>query len=102
MADIDIAKLSKEITDKYQITGNTFALVAKTDVKDKIEVEIGDSKQPNFKPQVKIIRWDNEVNFSVRLKDEDTINTATVSTDKDKIIWEKGKFKIIIFIRKYV
>src|SRR3990167_8846349 len=94
MADIDIAKLSKEITDKYQITGNTFALVAKTDVKDKIEVEIGDSKQPNFKPQVKIIRWDNEVNFSVRLKDEDTINTATVSTDKDKIIWEKGNIKI--------
>ena len=30
-------------------------------------VEIGDSKQEDFYPQAKISRWDNEVNFSVRL-----------------------------------
>src|SRR3990167_1228811 len=94
MADIDIAKLSKEITDKYQITGNTFFATPQTNPKDKIDVEVGDSKQQDFYPQTKLIRWDNEVNFSIRLKDEDTLNTATVSTDKDKIIWDKGNIKI--------
>lgn len=90
MADIDKSKLPKELTDKYTIAANTFVAVPKIDPKDKIEVEIGDSKQPDFKPQVKIMRWDNEVNFSVRLKD-DQIEPETISANKDKIVWDKGK-----------
>ena len=33
---------------------------------DEYKIEIGDSKDIDFKPQVKIMRWDNECNFSVR------------------------------------
>lgn len=40
---------------------NIYKLEPSTKVTDKIEVEIGDSKQPDFKPQVKIMRWNNEV-----------------------------------------
>lgn len=42
---------------------------AKSDPKDRIQVEVGDSKQSDFKPQVKIMRWDNEVNFSMRAQE---------------------------------
>ena len=47
------------------------AITPKDDPKDKIEVELGDSKDSTkFHPQVKLMRWDNEVNASFRLKDE--------------------------------
>jgi len=99
---IDPTKLSKEVSDKYSIVSNAFKLdnIKNPELdkigepKDKISVIVGDDKQPDFLPQVKLERWSNEVNFSVRLKDEDTINTATVSTDKDKIVWDKGNIKI--------
>ena len=95
-------KLPKEITDKYSIINNAFRLdkivnaekdVYKNEPKDEINVEIGDTKQTDFYPQVKLQRWSNEVNFSVRLKQDD-YSGAVISTDKDKIVWEKGNFKI--------
>ncbi len=39
---------------------------SKTVDEDLYGVEVGDSKQVDFFPQVKIQRWGNEVNFSVR------------------------------------
>ena len=42
----------------------------KSNPKDRIQVEIGDSKQPDFKPQFKVSRWDNEVNFSMRAEEK--------------------------------
>jgi len=39
---------------------------------ERFEIEIGDSKQQDFKPQVKLIKWDNECNFSVRAIDNET------------------------------
>lgn len=59
--------------------------------KDKIEYEIGDTKQPDFKPQVKLMRWDNEVNLSVRLA-EDLGTTPT--TDGDKVVQEDSTKKL--------
>jgi len=76
-----------------QLNQTTWEEVAKSDPKDKISVIIGDDKQEDFKPQIKIERWDNEVNFSVRLKDTE-IGTEKVSTLQDKIIWDKGNIKI--------
>lgn len=32
----------------------------------EVSVEIGDSKQPDFKPQVKWMRWNNQANLSIR------------------------------------
>lgn len=49
--------------------GDTFVQTAKADPRDRIDVEVGDSKQPDFHPQVKIMRWGNEVNFSLRAEE---------------------------------
>lgn len=37
---------------------------------NNLEVEIGDIKQSDFKPQVKFKKWENEANFSVRLLED--------------------------------
>jgi hypothetical protein len=95
--------ISQEVKDKYSIVSNAFKLdnivnaeldTYKNEPKDETNVIVGDDKQVDFLPQVKLCRWTNEVNFSVRLKDEDTINTATVTTVGDKIVWDKGNIKI--------
>lgn len=45
---------------------DTVFLEPKDDPRDRVEVEIGDSKQPEFLPQTKVLRWDNEANVSMR------------------------------------
>ena len=83
---MDEKEISPEIKQKYSFANNTFKTVPKEDPKDKIEIEVGDSKQPDFKPQLKVMRWDNEVNLSIRLVDDEKTNPV-VTTDKDKILW---------------
>lgn len=84
-------KLSSLVKARYQIRDNTFIRAAKDDPRDRIAVEIGDEKQPStFYPQVKLKRWDNEINLSVRLKDDD-YDTPTIQTSQDKIKWISGK-----------
>lgn len=68
-----------------KIDDTTFISIPKDDPKDKIEVEIGDSKQPDFRPQAKIMRWNNEVNFSLRAEEKE----GAVVEEKD------GKIKYI-------
>ena len=54
--------LTPEITDRYTESGT--ALVSR----DRTWwTEIGDVKDAAFQPQVKLCRWDNESNFSLRL-----------------------------------
>lgn len=89
MAKINLTKLDKATKDKYQITDNTFKVAVKPDVKDLVEVEIGDSKTADkFLPQQKIQRWDNECNVSVRLVHDE--KTPDVIAEDGKIKW-KGK-----------
>jgi ASC-1-like (ASCH) protein len=96
MSTIDTSKISKEIKDKSVIKDNTFIQVAKDNPKDKIDVEIGDSKTlDKFLPQQKIMRWDNEVNCSVRLIHDE--KNPTVKTEGDKIVWEGDKIKAEIY-----
>jgi hypothetical protein len=61
--------------------------------KRRIEIEIGDSKQPDFYPQFKTKHWDNECNFSIRLKDDtyeaDNIRLRT-RAGKQIVEWQKG------------
>jgi len=84
-------KLSSLIKARYQVRDNTFIRAAKDDPRDRVDIEIGDEKQPStFYPQVKIKRWDNECNFSCRLKDND-YDTPTIQTSQDKIKWISGK-----------
>ena len=76
----------------YTKDKTTYFAKPKDDPKDRIELEVGDSKEADFIPQVKIMRWDNEVNLSYRLKDSE-IGTEKV-TDKDgKIVWSKGNLE---------
>jgi len=82
--------MNKEI---QQLNTTTYKTTPKDDPKDRIEVIIGDDKEQDFKPQVKLKRWDGECDFSVRLKENGT-ETATVVSKDDKVTWDKGNFKI--------
>jgi len=70
---------------KYTNKNNTYITKPNNDV----EIEIGDIKQKDFYPQAKFKRWDNEVNFSVRLKTE-TLQKPTKS--KNIIATENIRF----------
>lgn len=61
---------------EYTRTGTTYFVTPKADARDRIAVEVGDSKQAEFLPQVKVQRWDNEVNLSVRLKHDEAAPTV--------------------------
>ena len=69
------------VASKYGQVANTF--IAKDT--SFAETEIGDAKQPEFYPQVKIKRWDNEGNFSARLVHDE--KTPQVITEDGKIKW---------------
>lgn len=88
---IDKTKLTKAVKDKYSFENETFKHVAKNNPKDRIEVEVGDSKQPDFKPQFKVMRWDNEVNFSMRAQEHPN---ATVETEGEKIKYRTPNYEV--------
>jgi len=52
-----------------RLNETTYNKEVKSNPSDRIVVEVGDVLQPDFKPQVKIKRWDNEVNFSMRAEE---------------------------------
>jgi hypothetical protein len=67
----------------YEEVSNTF--VSK---ETEPQVEVGDIKQPDFYPQLKLKRWGNEVNFSLRLLD--TLDgEAAVSVFGESVKWKK-------------
>ncbi len=76
---------------------NTYFLapqVTEAAITDRLKVEVGDSKQPStFYPQTKFMRWDNEVNLSVRLVDPAPLESATITMKDGLISWEKSKVK---------
>lgn len=66
----------------------------KADKKDRIEVEVGDEKDPNeVHPQVKIKRWDNEINASIRLIHDSIKGSVKVNDDGESITWSKKQGK---------
>jgi len=90
---IEELKLSNSIKKNYKIDNNSFTKCVKDLDVDRLEVEVGDIKQSEFYPQVKLKRWDNEVNFSARLVDDDN-SEALISSSDDKITWEKNNTNI--------
>ena len=99
---LDLRKINKEIKDKYQIHDNAFDLdVIKNpekdrlgEVKDDVRAIIGDDKVPDtFIPQLKLARWENETNFSIRLKDTEE-GEESLSSLQNKIKWSKGNIDI--------
>ena len=79
--------LTSELLADYDVSNET--LISKE--KD-FETEVGDIKQPDFYPQVKVKRWENECNFSCRLIDTE-LGTPAVSYDKEKVVWSKGNLE---------
>ena len=64
--------------EAFALADNTFTAAEQSFA----TVEVGDSKQPDgFYPQAKFMRWDNEVNFSVRLVTDAPV--VAVSTPDD-------------------
>lgn len=84
-------QISKEIRDKFSVENNTLKRDVKENPKDRIQVEIGDSKQAEFKPQAKIMRWDNEVNFSLRAEEHPD---AVVETEGKLIKYKTPEYEV--------
>jgi hypothetical protein len=74
-----------------KINDTTYKEEVKADPKDKIKVEVGDSKQVDFKPQVKIMRWDNEVNFSMRAEEKEG---AEIIEEDGKIKYKSSDYEV--------
>ena len=74
----------------YDSNTKSYQYTPKDDPKDRIAVEVGDSKDPTtFHPQVKIMRWNNEVNASIRLKHDTIPGNVSYSDDGTKTTWIK-------------
>lgn len=76
----------------YTNQNNTWFATPKDDNRDRIAVEIGDSKQPDFKPQIKVTRWDNERNLSLRLQHNE--NNPLINSRPDKVSWDGSIYKV--------
>ena len=74
-----------------KLNSTTYQQIVKDDPKDRIVVEIGDSKQSDFKPQMKLMRWDNEVNFSMRAEEE---VGATLSEENGVIKYKAKDYEV--------
>ena len=74
----------------FDINDTSFGL-DKNDI--DVKIEVGDSKQEDFYPQIKLMKWDNETNFSIRLIDD--IGNANFYKDKNIVIWENHDKSVI-------
>ena len=73
------------------LKNNTYSATPKDDARDRIELEIGDSKKPQaFFPQKKWMRFDNEYNVSLRLINHGE-NSPTVRQANDQVSWKGSK-----------
>lgn len=79
--------ISEGVRQRYAIQRNTFRVEKVENPKRLHVVEVGDSKQDVFYPQLKLTGWDNDANFSLRLVDN---NAGSVSTDDKKILYRNG------------
>ena len=71
-----------------QKLNNTFIKEIVSNPKRRVDFELGDIKQPDFYPQFKTKHWDNEANFSIRLKEDDY--QGKVKEKNGRIEWQKG------------
>lgn len=65
---------------------------------EEIEIEVGDTKHPDFRPRMKTKRWDNEINFSVGIISD----IPGTHTEIDGIIeWDDGNGVKARFYKKH-
>jgi hypothetical protein len=81
-----------------ELKNNKYLHTIRENEKDRINIEIGDTKQTDFYPQLKILRWDNEVNFSIRLdEDYSDFSKDNIVNDNDVIKWDREKKQARIY-----
>lgn len=88
-------RLARRIKEKYQVERNTFKRDVVSDVRRRIDIEIGDSKQDQFFPQFKTKHWDNEANFSLRYITDYT--KGQVKTEGSKVKWVEDKQEVHLY-----
>lgn len=77
-----------------KLNSTTYKKIAIDNQKDLMEVVIGDDKDlSKFQPQTKIQRWNNEVNVSIRLKEnpEELLEKPIIKEKDGKIEYKKSK-----------
>lgn len=90
-----MAKLpTKTKLKDFALENETLSKVVSSAKKAKVEVEIGDAKQPDFKPQFKLKKWDNSVNFSIRAEEDPT---ATTAVEDGKIKYKSKKHEVHMY-----
>ncbi len=95
--------LSEEILAKYtpNYDNNTLKVKAKILNLRKInkkETEIGDIHEVDFMPQVKIKRWYNDTNLSIRISEVADPSTPEVLTSGDKVLYKKDTFEARFYL----
>lgn len=74
----------------WNASNKSYSLAEKTDPKDRIEIEVGDSQDSTvFHPQMKLMRWDNEANVSFRLVHDFIPGNVTQTESNGVIEWKK-------------
>lgn len=69
------------------IGNNTYGHIVDNDT----DLEIGDIKQPDFRPRIKVKKWSNECNFSIGIQDYGGV-VSQVSADM--LQWAKGDIRV--------
>lgn len=95
--------LTQEILDKYipNYANNTLKVKGKVlNFKNinKKETEIGDVHVVDFMPQVKIKRWDNDANMSIRMVEDFDPSEPTLDSDKEKLLYKKDTFEARFYL----
>ena len=80
-----------------KLNATTYQQVIKDNPKDRLEIIVGDDKQPDFKPQVKICRWGtsedtNEVNLSIRAQEE--VGATLKELPNGTIVYEAKEYEV--------
>lgn len=89
------SRTSREVAEKYEKERNTFKKGVVSDVRRKIDIEIGDIKEDNFYPQFKTKHWDNECNFSARYITDYT--KGVVRTEGNKVKWVEDTQEVHLY-----
>lgn len=76
--------LTPELELRFKEGGNNSLVEKKVSPFSDVSVELLDTKETALQPQIKISRFNNDANFSVRLKD----TGGVFSVDKDKVSYQ--------------
>jgi hypothetical protein len=88
--------LLRDRLQDFELKDNTLSREVKNSDADRIQLEIGDSKRPTEAlPQAKVMRWDNEVNLSVRRVMD--MRGVTSRTEGEHVVFDSAKEEVHIY-----